>query len=1175
MLPSSPRSAGPLPLTLRLLGPGGLWLGGEALALPTRKALGLVAYLALEGPASRSRLADLFWSENDEESARRNLRRELHRLRETALRERLRADEKAVGLEGPLEIDVARFQALLERGEAEAALGVYRGPLLEGLELPGAAGFAEWLQGWREQLDRQRQRALLYRAENLETRGDWRGALEIHLRLLAEDSLQERHHREVMRLHYLLGEREAALERFERLKGTLRQELGLEPLPETLHLVEQIRAARAPQPAPPAPQGPPPALPLRPPLVGREAAWERMEAAWAARQLVVLTGEPGVGKSRLARDFALSKGPLQTNRGRPTDPGVPFATLSRAVREMLQENPGLELPAWARLELSRLVPELGERPPPPLRSQEERLRLYEAFAELCDLATRDKAALFSDDVQFFDTASLEMGLYALERFRERGGGRGLLAAFRKGELRAEAEALLRSLLESGQGVLIELEPLAEPQLLELVRRISGSGEGRLFSRRLYRATAGNPFFVLETLKTLFESGLLSVNAQGGWETPYDEETTDYRELPVPASVREAVLRRVSNLGEAARRLLEAASLAGDGFRPETLQGATALTEWEALEALERAAEARILEAMPTGGYRFTHDLFAQSLAEALSPERRRLLHLKLAAGLERLGGEPARIAEHLEQAGKPREAASWFVKAARVAEKLYAWGEARNLYGRALELGLNDREAFQAHAGRFDCWYALRDSAQPSADLEAMQQIATRLADPLLVSKALAEQVSFFHATDQYDQALSIAQQLLAQPDLPPERRVQVLHRSADVLTSLGRLEEARSRYLEGLDLLAGEVSYTAGVLQAALAVCCWYQGDYQAAAHHNNLATRIYATVGYARGEVRTLATSGIIATSLGETDQAIGFFERAIVRARETGFPVLLYNALTNLIEIYLERAEFDRAKPLLEEAFAVTRPMNRPSHTAQLLTQHSALHRGAGQLGEAITAAREAIRLVDGVGELNARVGHRLILAGLLLELGDVQATGEALREVAGLFGEKPHQHRAEFETLQARLESLRAPAAALERLEALRGSGASFDHVRENFFWQAKARILLALGDPQRALEAAAQAEDSPTLPTLFLRLAAHALLGSVDPDLLAEAERQLEQHRLPPLEALELRRALADAYAALGQAEKARLLRQEAARMVGELAQTLADHPETRQAFLDHNRDPGW
>jgi tetratricopeptide (TPR) repeat protein len=171
--------------------------------------LGLVAYLALEGSTTRTRLASLFWSENDEDSARRNLRRELHRLRETLLRDYVHIGEMTLHLH-TYQTDVAQFRGLLEQGKVGAALAVYQGSLLEELELPGATGFSEWLERQREELSRLWQQALLYQAETLETRGQWREALEIHHKLLAQDSLQERHQREVMRLHYLLGEREAA-----------------------------------------------------------------------------------------------------------------------------------------------------------------------------------------------------------------------------------------------------------------------------------------------------------------------------------------------------------------------------------------------------------------------------------------------------------------------------------------------------------------------------------------------------------------------------------------------------------------------------------------------------------------------------------------------------------------------------------------------------------------------------------------------------------------------------------------------------------------------------------------------------------------------------------------------------------------------------------------------------
>lgn len=1170
MPPSSPRSAGPLPLTLRLLGPGGLWLGGEAVALPTRKALGLVAYLALEGPTSRSRLADLFWSENDEESARRNLRRELHRLRGTALRERLRADEKAVGLEGPLEIDVARFQALLERGEAEAALGMYGGALLEGLELPGAAGFAEWLQGWREQLDRQRQRALLYRAENLETRGDWRGALEIHLQLLAEDSLQERHHREVMRLHYLLGEREAALDRFERFRGLLKQELGLEPLPETLLLAQQIRTAQAPKPA--AVQTLAPAFALHPPFVGRKAVLEQMEAAWEARQLIVLSGEPGVGKTRLALEFALNKGLLQTNQGRPTDLKVPFSTLSRSTREMLQQNPNLQLPHWVRQELARLVPELSERPPPPLEQREELLRLYEAFALLTDLATRDKAALFSDDVQFFDASSVEMGLYTLQRISEQKHRRGLLAAFRTSELQPEVLAMLKPVLDSNRGVQIELDGLAESELLELVRRMSGSGEGRLFSRRLYKTTAGNPFFVLETLKTLFESGLLSVNAQGGWETPYDEETTDYRELPVPASVREAVLRRVGNLGGAVRRLLEAASLAGDGFRPETLQGATALTEWEALEALERAAEARILEAMPTGGYRFTHDLFAQSLAEALSPERKRLLHLKLALSLERLGGPPARVAEHLEQAGKPQDAIPWRIRAAEAAQRVFAHQDALNHLNQAIAHTTEPHEIIRLRTKVFRIYECLALPERWQSDLAALEAVVETLGDPVEQVNTELEWVHFliWHSRD--SEALARIEWVLLQPHLTLEQRAWALEYRAHVLVNLGRLEESDQARIEVIKLLGSTPSALRGRAMYGRLMNAYKRGEYAVAREWAARCRQEFTAIGATTHLINVCTMEGILAAILGDISSAIGLLEHSRNEARRIGQTTHLMAALFNLFEVLFESGDIPGAQATLEEA-AQARPIfYDPFEEAAFRRYQSQLAWFTGELGQGLDKARLALELDEKSNIMEHRLLGRLVLSGLYLELGNHPTAENLLDEVEMLRAESSiafFDFSLGLKLAQLELNQGQAAQALrrLEELEALLPSARAAELTQRSLLL---ARARLACGDPNGALAALEALYEAQAIE---VRLEALALKCSLDPRpaVLHKIGELLHSKHLPAIKTLELRRALIRAFSTAAP-KKAKKLRKEAALAVQSLARTLESHPEQKQAFLQLNQD---
>jgi DNA-binding SARP family transcriptional activator len=200
----------------RFFGSGAVWLDGQALLIPVKKTLALLAYLMLEGETSRATLASLFWSDLDEERARRNLRRELHRLRGIGLRDCLDAEGTVVRLTCGLETDLQRFESLLAEGMVQTALDLGRAPLLDGVVLDLADGFHAWLEVRNEALLEARRRARLALAKQLEGLGEVRAALEVHRELLAEDVLQELEHREVMRLHALLGEREAALAQFDR-----------------------------------------------------------------------------------------------------------------------------------------------------------------------------------------------------------------------------------------------------------------------------------------------------------------------------------------------------------------------------------------------------------------------------------------------------------------------------------------------------------------------------------------------------------------------------------------------------------------------------------------------------------------------------------------------------------------------------------------------------------------------------------------------------------------------------------------------------------------------------------------------------------------------------------------------------------------------------------------------
>ena len=175
--------------------------------LPIKKSIALLALLALEGRCTRAKLATLLWDSLDDEAARRNLRRELHRLREAGLHDVLATSDDQVALAGGVHSDAAEFASALARGDLETAAQLHRASLLDGFDLGESEVFNDWLAQSRDRLARQWQQAADVQAARLETTGDLRAALGLRERLIAHDPLQESQVVHAMRLHATLGDR--------------------------------------------------------------------------------------------------------------------------------------------------------------------------------------------------------------------------------------------------------------------------------------------------------------------------------------------------------------------------------------------------------------------------------------------------------------------------------------------------------------------------------------------------------------------------------------------------------------------------------------------------------------------------------------------------------------------------------------------------------------------------------------------------------------------------------------------------------------------------------------------------------------------------------------------------------------------------------------------------------
>ncbi|WNG27352.1 AAA family ATPase [Cystobacter fuscus] len=614
-----------------------------------RRAAVMLAYLGLEGPSSKFVVASLLWPDSPPTTIRANMRQLLRRLRLLCDGvELVEATSERLALVPGLRLDVARLKAAAGARAHPQVLEIARssgsGSLLSGVELEDCDELSRWLDGARTAVEEWVRAARQQGVTQAMAREDWNTASTLVHAWLQQEPESEQAGRHLIQLHYLQGDRDAALAAFERLRATLSRELDVDPMPETLALVRQIEKGTGVRPSSPSAPGAP--LPLsvrRPPvLAGREAAWRELEEGFAASQLVFINGEPGVGKSRLVEEFAASKGRWVKLEGRFGDQAIPFASQARAFRLHMSHRPEVILPEWVRTELSRILPELGGERPPPMASEADELRFYDANVEAMRLLMDGYRVVITDDVQYWDSASSRVFTYAFERLMDSSTDAAhaprFIDCYRRGELPPYSENSVRQLVDTGRARLIELGPLSEEQVRQLLAGLELPG-AEAHADALARYTGGNPLYILETLKHLIETDGLRKD----WP----------HRLPPPGRVGPLLQRRLERLSPRALQSAQLAALAGPFFRTSLVSEVLELSATERLAALAELEAAQVLV-----GERFSHDLVEEAIRASVSPIAARELHARLAAVLEHSQAPAQILSHHWREAGELERARS-------------------------------------------------------------------------------------------------------------------------------------------------------------------------------------------------------------------------------------------------------------------------------------------------------------------------------------------------------------------------------------------------------------------------------------------------------------------------------------------------------------------------------------
>ncbi len=1169
--------------SLNLLGTPALWQDGQPVRLSIRKTWCLLVLLACQGATPRARLANSLWPALDEATARRNLRRELARLREAGVADLLLVADDRVALDPGVVVDLARFEAALRAGDSAAALALWRGDLADGLAAGEAPGFDSWLEAERARVHALWRRALQAEAERAEPAQ----ALLHWQALLADDPLQEQHHQAVIRLHLAAGRREAALAQAQRCRSLLREELGLQLSAQTEALVAEARETGVPVPAsapsalPAAratPAGTPLGLPEPLPFVGRDAEVAAMEAAWQAGHTLLIEGEGGVGKTRLALDFAAAHGACALARCRSSDAGVPYASWTRVLRALagsagsaLSREALVALPDWACDELARLAPELaatGAPPPAAIRSDEERSRFFEACAAAWRALSADSFdAVLLDDWHLADAASHAVMAYVVQRGAAPGAGSARVIVLQR------PGAAAPPLGDAAHTLQLRLQPLPPAVVFGLVQQLSGAREPTRFAARLQSATQGNPFFLAQTLRHLAETGVLTADDDGRWRTPYDDETQDYHELPVPATVREAVLARVARLGEADVRVLEAAALASEPWAPALLAPACAMSEIEAVLAIERAVVAGLLREHDSGGFAFAHDLVQQALDGALGPERRRLIHRRLALGAEAAGAPAAVIAQHHEASGEPLRAVPYRIAAAERAEQLHAMPEAVLHWRQALADGAVPRQALRAHQGlmlaaRLGCDFdtmlrhgdALQALSAEGSGLEPEERAsaATAVADNLVFG-------------NRAEAALEVLARLPPASASTSAARARVAQIHARALQALGRLDDARSVAADALALPGLPPAQRCELLDTLSAV--EMHAGRNAAVHEKVMAMlQLARALGDEEAAARAQFRSGIAWLMDGDLERA----ERELSdSARSFGRRGSVYRqrmVLYNLALVHEAQSRHADALAVVEQGWQLQPPLPEGDlrmmyHLAFVDTQVA-----LGRWGEAWVHAQAALAFAMSQNEAQPLCAACLPTLELLGLLGETALARQALGRITPAMLQEQRYLASEYWIAVAQFELAFGDAGAAAQALAHAPPAAEIADVRvraRHALATAELRLIEGQADVALARLPAPGAEgmnDEMRTRALALALRAQGAAGGWQPDTVAAALGALAGPAVVAPARLQLHHALASAVQqglagvppGLGAAHRA---------CVAALAQSLCGQPVQQAVFL--------
>jgi DNA-binding NarL/FixJ family response regulator len=616
-------------------------------------------------------------------------------------------------------------------------------------------------------------------------------------------------------------------------------------------------------------------------LIGREREQVDLTEAIAAAAsgaggVILVAGEAGVGKTRVIR-AALAASGLRILTGSAGPGGAsPYGPVAAALRAYLRAVPdGLREAGPLAAHLALLLPELGSPP-----SQSDLPTLVEALrSALVAIGRAQPTAVFLDDLHWADAASLEL-LPALA------GGLAsepvaLVGAYRSDDLpRGHALRRVRIELRRDERLReVAIEPLDLADTAALAARVLGATLGPRLAALLYHRTQGLPFFVEELAAALVDSGRL-MHGPGGWEL------AGAGEVPIPDTLRDAVLLRADGLSDAGREALDVAAVLGLDIDLDLIEGLVGTGEG-LTELLERG----LLSEGGPGQAIFRHALVREAVYGEVPWPRRRILHRTIATELAARNTPAAIVAEHWLAGREFEQGRRALLAAADASCAVHAYRDAARAVQRALEL-----------------WPEDGDEVERLAALDQLGACAQRAGDLAGAARAWTEAAGGFRTASDLPQVAETERRLASVLELQGlwDRAVETRRAAIEAFAAAGQSADAAAERLTVAAHLQG-----AGQFHDALPLLLTAKEEATQAARTDLLA--------------RTLGLEGSIRAKLGQIEVGLGLVRRGLSLALEhdlTGPAAEIYTRLAGVLE---HAADYRGAREVYQEAYAFCETRN----------------------------------------------------------------------------------------------------------------------------------------------------------------------------------------------------------------------------------------------------------